>query len=171
MDILNLNKKIILIINATFFLFFSCGEDKDLDCTYVNLRTSIIIDDFQPNDTEIKNTYLLIYTNDGFKNKTDSIIPNSIFNLHKRNKGDYFKNRVEFNFDDTTLNTKHNYILVTNNKTKYMISDYTFKQEYRGMMFKVGKECVVDSIKVNNDYNNINGAALWFSKNLGVPLK
>lgn len=169
MGTLNLNKKIFLVFSLFFFL--SCKEDKDKDCTYINLRPYVTIDDFQPKDNEIKKAYLLIYTNDGFKQKTDSIIPNRIFNLHKRDKGDYFKNRVEFNFDNKTLNTKYNYILVTNNKTKYMISNYATKQEYRGMMFKVGKECVVDSIKVNNGYINDIGATLWFSKNLGMPLK
>ncbi|WBX77880.1 hypothetical protein PG911_06395 [Tenacibaculum ovolyticum] len=51
-----------------------------------------------------------------------------------------------------------------------MISDYTFKQVSRKMMFKTKKLCEVDSIKVNNTYIKF-GGTLKLNKNLGISLK
>lgn len=166
MDISNLNKNIFLIFLVSFFLF-SCVDDKDKNCTYMNLRPYIRISNFKPTDNEITEAYLLVYTNNGFFKKIDSTIPNNIINHHKRNNS---KNEVNFKFDEMKMNTGYNYILVTNQKKKYMISDYTFKQVSRKMMFKTKKLCEVDSIKVNNTYIKF-GGTLKLNKNLGISLK
>lgn len=172
MDILNLSKKRLLVIIVSFFLFYSCTDDKDKNCTYMNLRPYISIYNFQPADIETE-AYLLVYPKNNFKNKIDSLIPKYIRNAFIINDGIsipsinvHFENSESKNIN---LNTNHNYILVTNNKTKYMISDYSFKQVSRKMLFYTKKYCLVDSMKVNNI--NVDDAKLRFSKKLGLPLK
>ncbi|WP_440066500.1 hypothetical protein [Tenacibaculum discolor] len=169
MGILNLNKRALVVLFMISNLFFSCTNDKNKECSYLNLRSSISIYNFQPNDTAIKEAYLLVYDKNGFINKIDSITPNNIINHHKRNN---FKNKVNFKFDERNINTEHNYILVTNRNTRYMISDYTFKQISRKLLFGTIKEyCLVETVKVNNDYVNEVGGILRFPKELGIPLE
>ncbi|WP_064967239.1 hypothetical protein [Tenacibaculum ovolyticum] len=174
MATLNLNKKLFLVILVSFFLF-SCIDDKEKNCTYMNLRPYIILRGFQPTDAEVKKAYLLVYSKNDFKNKIDSINSIRIISDYKK-RDDISSPNVHIYFDDleskkTNLDTEHNYILVTDNKTKYMISGYTFKQVSRKMLFKIKKYCLVDSMKVSNIKIEVDGATLWFSKNLGVPLK
>ncbi len=166
MDTLNLNKKILLVFSLSFFLV-SCTDDKDKNCNYLELKPFIDIYDFQEDDPIIESAYLLVFKSNSFKRRIDSIKPRYISNKYKTDK--YAP--VEIGFDIIELNTEHNYILVTNQETKYMISDYTFKQFSRKMMFKTKILCEVDSIKVNSSYINEIGGTLKLSKNFGIPLK
>ncbi len=158
MDTLNSNKIKLLPMIIILIFLLSC-RDKDFICDNIKLNPEIIITDYNPKDDIIRSAYLISFS-DNFISKKDSVITSNITNFHKKKN---FENQVVLTFE-AEINTKYNYLLVINKKDKYKIYNYVLKLDSAMIGMHMQKKCIIDSVKVNENFIGNVGTTISFPK-------
>lgn len=151
-------KKFIYI--SMLLLLFSCKEEI-INCENLELGNKIVIPDWGVQKVKKSDIKLFVYDS-SFTKKTDSI-PVENITLFNNTQVDY--GRIEFSFFKK-IYSNNNYRLFVSDSLIYNISDIKIYSKTVMIGMRQKKECLIESLKINNREIKSGGIEISFGRNL-----